>query len=75
MKLAPSWNLIKEKDEEIYTRRYYDEVLSKLDPRQVYEELGPNAILLCWEAPGEFCHRRLVAQWLSENLGIDIPEK
>jgi hypothetical protein len=30
--------------------------------------------LLCWEAPGKFCHRRLVAAWLEDALGIDVPE-
>jgi hypothetical protein len=30
--------------------------------------------MLCWEAPGEFCHRRLVAEWLEGELGIQVPE-
>ncbi len=55
-------------------RREYQAILDKLDPRQVYEDLGPNAILLCWEQPGAFCHRRLVAEWLEEHLGVEVPE-
>jgi len=39
----------------------------------VYEELGENAVLLCWEKDG-FCHRHLVADWLQEKLGIEIKE-
>jgi hypothetical protein len=72
--LAPSWELVKIKDVAEYTRRYKKEVLSKLDPKQVYKHLGEDAILLCWEKPGEFCHRRLVAEWLEEALGIKVPE-
>jgi len=57
-----------------YIRNYYAEVLDKLDPKEVYEELGEDAILLCWEEPGEFCHRHLVAEWLMKHLGIEIKE-
>ena len=48
--------------------------MDKLDPAQVAADLGPNAILLCWEPPGKFCHRRLVAEWLEEHLGVEILE-
>lgn len=58
-----------------YTQRFYQETLSHRSPSQVFQDLGEVAILLCYEAPGEFCHRRLVAQWLEEALGISIPEK
>lgn len=75
MPLAPSWELIKIKDEELYRRAYYTEVLSKLDPKEVYDDLGPDAIMLCWESPRKFCHRRIVAEWLGNALGITIDEK
>jgi len=61
-------------DKAFYIRNYYVEVLDKLDPKKVYEELGEDAILLCWEKPGEFCHRQLVAEWLMKHLGIEIKE-
>ena len=77
-KLAPSWaplNKYKQnKDEEFYIEQYYKDVLDKLDPKQVYEELGEDAVLLCWEKSGEFCHRRLVGVWLENKLGIEIKE-
>jgi len=57
-----------------YMDRYYDEILSKLDPKKVWEDLGEDAVLLCYEKAGDFCHRRLVAEWLSYELGVDIPE-
>lgn len=74
MPLAPSWALIKITDEKLYTKRYKTEVLDKLDPQSVYTDLGPDTILLCWEPPGQFCHRRLVATWLEDALGIKIDE-
>ena len=77
-KLAPKyWFFAKYKedgDKEFYIEQYYKEVLSQLDPKQVYEELGEDAIILCWEAPNKFCHRNLVAEWLSKELGIEIKE-
>ncbi|EDP8947924.1 hypothetical protein IDN71_003483 [Salmonella enterica] len=31
-------------------------------------------VLLCWEKPGEFCHRQLVARWFRRELGIAVEE-
>lgn len=41
---------------------------------EIYQTLGENALLLCWEKPGDACHRRFVAEWLEAALGIEIPE-
>lgn len=73
--LAPPEGLIKIKDEALFRKLYKEQVLSKLDPATVYRELGENAVLLCWEAPGKFCHRRVVAEWLEKALMIKVPEK
>ena len=76
-KLFPHWSFLKQykqdKNEEAYVEQYYSKVLNKLDPQQVYEELDGKT-LLCWEKSGEFCHRRLVAEWLEKNLGVQVPE-
>jgi hypothetical protein len=48
--------------------------LALLDPAQVATELGDGALLLCWEGFNVRCHRRLVAEWLEEKLGIVVPE-
>ncbi|AET65437.1 hypothetical protein Mhar_2081 [Methanothrix harundinacea 6Ac] len=69
--LAPPWRLLAAAksgaiDEDEYIRRYRSEVLSKLDHATVYADLGEDAILLCWERAGAFCHRRLVAEWFEE---------
>lgn len=49
-------------------------MLDSLDPAKVLQDLGEDAILLCREKAGEFCHRRLVTAWLEESLGIEVPE-
>jgi hypothetical protein len=49
-------------------------ILAALDPHEVAERLGPHAVLLCWEKPFQLCHRRMVAEWLEEALGLEIPE-
>lgn len=72
--LAPSWNLVRVKDEDEYTRRYRQEALDRLSPQKVLDDLGKDAVLLCWEKPGDFCHRRLVAEWLEKAIGITVPE-
>jgi hypothetical protein len=72
LRLAPSWGMLK------LTKPEYDaafaEILAKLDPAEIYQTLGENAVLLCWEKPWDACHRRLVAEWLEAALGIEIPE-
>lgn len=80
-KLAPSWSIWKQYDTgkniQLYTDRFYSEILGKLDPKQVYDDLqkfGSNLILLCYEKPSDFCHRHLVADWLNINLNLNITE-
>lgn len=58
---------------EEYEKRYREDVLSKLNPQDIYN-MFKNNVLLCWELPGEFCHRRIVAKWIEENIGIEVPE-
>jgi uncharacterized protein (DUF488 family) len=60
-------------DEKEYEKQYRERVLSRLDPNHVYDMFANN-VLLCWEPPGEFCHRRIVADWIKEELGIAVPE-
>jgi hypothetical protein len=58
---------------EQYAKLYKEHTLSKLDPVEVYE-LFKNHVLLCYEEPGQFCHRRLVAEWLEKELNVSVPE-
>jgi len=77
-KLAPKYWFFKkykeDGDEEFYTEQYKKEVLDKLDPEVVFNELGETSIIICWEPYNKFCHRFIVAEWLSKELGIKIKE-
>ena len=72
LRLAPTWAMLKMQKPEYDAD--FAEILAKLDPAEIYQTLGENAVLLCWEKPGDACHRRLVAEWLEAALGIEIPE-
>lgn len=56
-----------------YIEEYYKQVLAKLDPVTVFDELK-HKILLCYEDSNTFCHRHIVAAWLELCLGIEVPE-
>ena len=62
---------------EEYLRRY-DEILGKLNPQQVVSAIenisrGRDVALCCYEKPGDFCHRHLLAEWFNKN-GYDVKE-
>lgn len=42
--------------------------------QDLYDAIPENAILLCYETVGEFCHRRVFTTWLENETGIIIPE-
>lgn len=74
-KLAPPAHIIKMSEWD-YTPRYFQDVLNHLDQKVVEKELrtfGENVVLLCYEKPSDFCHRKLVAGWLQE-AGIECEE-
>ncbi len=73
--LAPPWNLVKTADPEQFVKLYRGQILNQLDARQVLQDLGgDDFVMLCWEPPGEFCHRLVVAAWLQKELGIEVHE-
>lgn len=81
--LVPKWKLVKDSKAGIIDRATFDRAyvsqLQTLDARRVLSELeamvaGPEIVLLCWEAPGAYCHRRIAAGWLENELGIAVPE-
>lgn len=88
--LAPSRQLLTDIksgaiDHYEYEERYRKEVLSKLDPLQIYNDLR-GKVLLCWENPvfdkngnifnknEGFCHRHIISKWIWEKLNIKIEE-
>lgn len=76
-KLAPTYDILMNYrnnfDEKEYIKRFYSEVLDKLDANKILDELkamsnGKDIVLVCYESKDKFCHRHLVAEWLSKNL-------
>ncbi len=68
------YDSLKRLNEDDYIQKFYQKVLSPLNPKQVYKDLKENSVLLCFENPTEFCHRFLVAGWLELCLGVVIEE-
>jgi uncharacterized protein YeaO (DUF488 family) len=62
--------------------KYRNEILSKLSPIKIYEDLietlnksnKHHLALLCYEKPGDPCHRRIAAEWLESGNSILVPE-
>lgn len=82
--LAPSREGMRIGNEARYRARFEKEILGELDPKKVLEDLkakwpeSDRLVLLCFEKPPfhatNFCHRRMVADWLKRELGLDVPE-
>ena len=81
-KLAPRLWFFKEwkknHDNNYYIENFKTYVLDKLNPDEVWKELnmltdGKPFALVCYEKSGDFCHRYLVAEWLTK-AGHDITE-
>ena len=75
-KLAPKYDFFMEwkrnHDNDYYIKCFKEQVLDKLSPHAIVTELyvlsqGKDVALICYEKPSDFCHRRLVAEWLNKN--------
>ena len=82
--LAPTQPMLKMAYEP-YRDLYFGSILAPLDPQMVVDDLhefaaGAEPVLLCWERPpfdiarSNWCHRRMVAEWIEDNLGLDVAE-
>lgn len=62
-----------ESEEQIreYIRSYYINVLSKLDPKEVYDELGFYRLVTFDD--GEFSHGYIVSAWFELFLDVKVP--
>jgi uncharacterized protein (DUF488 family) len=77
-KLAPPAEIIHIPEKE-YVPLYKDMVLSRLKATEAIKDLrvlaeGRDVILLCYEKAGDFCHRRLVADWIEKETGQEVVE-
>ena len=69
---------LKQQIEDEYIISYYETRLKELNVYELLEYLekkyGNEIILLCHEQIDEFCHRRLLADYIELETGIYIPE-
>jgi hypothetical protein len=79
--LAPTRDML-HMDRETYELAYA-QILAGLDPAKVWADLhelaaGTEPVMMCYERPPftktNHCHRRLVAAWFEEFLGVGVPE-
>ena len=59
--------------------KLYDRILASQDANQVLKQIemlsgGKDVALCCYEKPGDFCHRHILAKWLTEKTGIELKE-
>jgi hypothetical protein len=83
-KLAPRIKFFTEwkqnHDNDFYIEHFNAEVLANHTPDEVVSELfalanGVDKIcLICYEKPGNFCHRHLVADWLNATGKYNVQE-
>lgn len=81
-KFAPSWHIFSRwKKKEIenfqYTLEFKREILDNLNKEEIKEFLlsfTGDIILLCYEKSGDFCHRHIVAEWLTNEVGLETKE-
>ena len=80
--LAPRRNML-QLPYALFRDTFLREILGPLDPRKVAADLhelagGHEPVLLCFERPpfteANWCHRRIVAEWFKDSLGLDVPE-
>lgn len=65
--------------EKQYTDIYKTDVLHFVDPNSFLRELerighGADVALCCYEKPGDFCHRHILAEWLMARTGMEVEE-
>ena len=59
--------------------KLYDRILASQDANQVVKQIemlsgGKDVALCCYEKPGDFCHRHILAKWITDNTGIEVKE-
>lgn len=75
MSLAPSRELLNAGKEKLispseWKRRYIQEIERNVVLEDLLKEID-GRILLCWERPGDRCHRNYVADWLA-GKGVSV---
>lgn len=81
--IAPSSELLSEwkngkLNQTSFRCKYYTQLEAYGTAENILKELetitgGKDCVLLCFEKPEDFCHRHILADWMSAH-GIEIPE-
>lgn len=79
---APSKDLLSRYKNGITSKEEYEkEYMAYLDQnyeviKEYFEDAsdGCNIVFCCYEKPSDFCHRHLLAKWVTNNLGIEMKE-
>lgn len=76
--LAPTWDMVMGNlSHAEYTRQYIALLEEReFDPQKFLAMFDDNEdyFLLCYEPPSEFCHRRVLAEYIEQHTGVVIPE-
>ena len=83
LRFAPSRKLLMDYKEglsqDLYTQRFLNELRNGDCVYSVFKDLarlshGRDIVLCCYEKPGFFCHRRLIADFVLSHWNYDIKE-
>lgn len=79
LSVAPTRYMLSDECEHDEYIELYNEILCKRGANSIMNEIcsiakGRNVALLCYEKPGDFCHRHLLADFLNKELGLNIRE-
>ena len=74
---APTWDMVmahkRDKNDAVYTEQYHTMMIkSYYANQQIWQDIltRPRVVLACFCRAGDFCHRTLLAQYLS-HLGAN----
>lgn len=77
---APEWSLVEDwKKNRITWETYEERYLGMLDKRGISYALKvleqfEKVVLLCYEKPGDKCHRHLLAEYLNSKYNMNVLE-
>jgi hypothetical protein len=81
--MTAPWSLLHLNLSEDEFRARYEARLNRHGPDKIIAALemlasahdAPGCVLLCWEDLAKtWCHRRLLAEWLERQSGVEVPE-
>jgi len=77
--LNPTAEILALKEDHPAYTKAFEKYLANLNINEILTSLvqlsnGRDLILLCYEKPGDFCHRHIVATWIERLSGIHVSE-